>query len=220
MSIALSPQDLTWLNYPDHYKVLDVPANASSGDIRRAHRQKAKSWHPDKAATMNISQDIPYEATRIFGLSRDVLLDPKDRRLYDRGMNPAKCESSCELCACHRGNGASVSSCNLSGLFSYLGKDIVVQGVKTGVFFSLKTVALGALYSYRLPQCWIWHRDLPLWDKKRCTTHPADPMWSKARSIPERCKLECDDNFDAAKNPWEWDRCQKRCELYQAITRT
>ena len=107
MSIALSRQDLTWLKYPDHYKVLDVLANASSGDIRRAHRKKAKKWHLAQAATMNIRQDIPYKATRMTDLSRDVLLDPKDWRLYDRGMNPVICEFSCELCAYHRENGAS-----------------------------------------------------------------------------------------------------------------
>ncbi|KAF6231384.1 hypothetical protein HO173_010344 [Letharia columbiana] len=107
---ALTPQDLTWLNYPDHYKVLNVSASASSKVIRRAYRQKAKKWHPDKAETMNINQGVLFKATRIIGLSRDILLDPRDRGLYDMGLNPVKCDSSCELCTCSCGYGSRLSS--------------------------------------------------------------------------------------------------------------
>lgn len=141
--IALTPQDLTWLNYPDHYKVLNVSASASSKVIRRAYRRKAKKWHPDKAGTMNINQGVLFKATRIIGLSRDILLDPRDRGLYDMGLNPVKCDSSCELCTCSCGYGSRLSSWHLSNWPSYLCGIDVIEGAKTGVVFIIDMAMYG-----------------------------------------------------------------------------
>ena len=212
--VALTPQDLTWLNYPDHYAVLDVPPYASSDDIKRAYRQKAKKWHPDKATRMKINPEILSKATRILGHSRDILLDPKDRRRYDKGSNPVKCDSSCELCTCRRGVGARSSSGSSSSHLDRLTGDVLIQGAKTGADFVLKMTVYGVMYSYRIPQCWIWHWDLPLWDKRRCTEYPLDPMWSEARSIQERCEMECEDRKNAIKDYREWLKvdCQKTCK--------
>lgn len=219
----LNPQDLSWLTYPEHYSVLDVPASASSEDVRRAYRQKARKWHPDKAATMNINQEILYKATRIIGLSRDILLDPRDRRLYDNGFNPKKCDSSCELCTCSCGEWAKSSSFDRSDRHSNSRGDVVVEGAKTGAVFVLKMALYVAVYSYRLPQCWLWHWDLPLWDKQYCTANPLEPMWSEARSIRERCKLECDSKWYAGGNLWDRymrDECEKTCKRdYRAKSR-
>lgn len=48
MSIALSPQALTWLDYPDHYKVLDVPANVHKEASGELTVRRPKSGMPIK----------------------------------------------------------------------------------------------------------------------------------------------------------------------------
>lgn len=232
---ALNLQDLSWLSYPEHYAVLDVPADASAEDIKKAYRQKARKWHPDKAAIMNINQGILYKATRIINLSRDILLDPMDRRLYDRGMNPAKCDSSCELCTCACGfeakpNFAMPNSANPSSRSSCSGRNTVLKGVENGAFFikksglnMLKMAFYVMVYSYRLPECWLWHWDLPSWDKQHCTAHPLDNMWNEARSIRERCQLECNYKSYAADNFWnkiKRNNCETTCKRgYRAEVR-
>ena len=32
----------------DYYEVLEVPRDASKGEIKRAFRRLAKKWHPDR----------------------------------------------------------------------------------------------------------------------------------------------------------------------------
>jgi molecular chaperone DnaJ len=62
------------------YVVLGVPANESSGGIRRAYRELALRYHPDRAG----AQGTPYfhELTEAY----DVLSDPVRRASYDEGL--------------------------------------------------------------------------------------------------------------------------------------
>lgn len=63
------------LNY---YKILDVPQNASSNEIKRAYRLKSKLLHPDKNNSPNakILFQLLNEAYR-------TLINPEKRRWYD-----------------------------------------------------------------------------------------------------------------------------------------
>ena len=92
---------------------------------------------------MNINQGVLFKATRIIGLSRDILLDPRDRGLYDMGLNPVKCDSSCELCTCSCGYGSRLSSWHLSNWPSYLCGIDVIEGAKTGVVFIIDMAMYG-----------------------------------------------------------------------------
>ena len=72
----------------DHYKVLEVPRNASAEDIQRAYRTLALRYHPDR----NSSPDAPARMTAI-NEAWEVLGDSRRRREYDAlmakpAMNP------------------------------------------------------------------------------------------------------------------------------------
>ncbi len=63
----------------DYYQILGVPENASEADIKRAYRELAKKYHPDR-------NEGDAEAERRFkevGEAYSVLSDPKKRRQYD-----------------------------------------------------------------------------------------------------------------------------------------
>nr|CAI5860350.1 unnamed protein product [Callosobruchus analis] len=63
-----------------YYEVLNVPVNASIADIKKAYKQLALRWHPDK------NPDKLEEATRIFreiSKAYEVLSDKVKRETYD-----------------------------------------------------------------------------------------------------------------------------------------
>jgi hypothetical protein len=73
--------------FPDYYKILDVPADASESQIKISFRAKMKELHPDNNPLPDAKQDYlrayePYE----------ILIHPNTRKLYtaDRqnGHNP------------------------------------------------------------------------------------------------------------------------------------
>lgn len=61
----------------DYYKVLGVPESASSDDIRKAYRQLAKKYHPDRNPGAE-------EKFKEIGEAYDVLKDDKKRTAYDQ----------------------------------------------------------------------------------------------------------------------------------------
>lgn len=65
---------------PDPYKTLGVERDASEGDIKKAYKNKALRWHPDK------NPDNKEEAQKNFAdasAAYEVLKDPESRRQYD-----------------------------------------------------------------------------------------------------------------------------------------
>jgi len=62
----------------DHYASLGLGSAASLADIKKAFRQKASAYHPDR----NAAPDAP-ERFRAVQEAYDVLSDPAKRQAYD-----------------------------------------------------------------------------------------------------------------------------------------
>lgn len=65
----------------DHYKVLGVPRDATSKEIKRAYRERVKQWHPDR----NESE----QASEVFHALHEAYLTLKDegsRTAYDERL--------------------------------------------------------------------------------------------------------------------------------------
>ncbi len=67
----------------DHYRVLGVPRDASTPEIRRAYRRLARQHHPDR----NPQPDGP-ERFRTLAEAYAVLNDPARRARYDHSIQP------------------------------------------------------------------------------------------------------------------------------------
>jgi molecular chaperone DnaJ len=64
----------------DHYKLLGLPRDASLEEIKRAYRQHAKRYHPDR--TQNNAQDT--EIFKAVSVAFATLSNPERRAEYDR----------------------------------------------------------------------------------------------------------------------------------------
>lgn len=67
----------------NYYKILGVARNANAKEIKKAYREKALRWHPDKVA-----ESEKEEASKMFqdiGEAYEVLSDEELRAKYDRG---------------------------------------------------------------------------------------------------------------------------------------
>ena len=62
----------------DHYAALGLAANASLADIKKAFRQKASFYHPDR----NTAADAALRFREV-QQAYDVLSDPERRQQYD-----------------------------------------------------------------------------------------------------------------------------------------
>ncbi|GAB4396210.1 MAG: hypothetical protein OHK0048_00110 [Rhodoferax sp.] len=62
----------------DHYASLGLPSSATLGDIKKAYRQLAAQFHPDRNPS-------PQAAARFRAVQQayDVLSDPEQRQAYD-----------------------------------------------------------------------------------------------------------------------------------------
>ncbi|XP_037805252.1 dnaJ homolog subfamily B member 6 isoform X2 [Lucilia sericata] len=65
----------------DYYKVLEVPRQATEGEIKKAYRKLALKWHPDKNPD---NLDEANKRFRELSEAYEVLSDEKKRRVYDQ----------------------------------------------------------------------------------------------------------------------------------------
>ncbi|MGQ9920509.1 MAG: molecular chaperone DnaJ [Desulfobacca sp.] len=66
--------------YKDYYQILGVGRHASADDIKKAYRQLALKYHPDRNPGDKTAEEKFKEASEAY----EVLRDPDKRRLYDQ----------------------------------------------------------------------------------------------------------------------------------------
>ncbi|EAN88443.1 hypothetical protein C3747_257g24 [Trypanosoma cruzi] len=77
----------------DYYKILGVKKTANDAEIRRAYRHLAKTLHPDKLRSQELSAKERQKADERFrdiNEAKEILLDEKKREIYDSGEDPTK----------------------------------------------------------------------------------------------------------------------------------
>jgi DnaJ-class molecular chaperone len=64
----------------DFYKILDIPRNANTNQIKKAYRKLAKELHPDH----NPDDPKANEKFQDIANAYEVLIDPEKRKIFDR----------------------------------------------------------------------------------------------------------------------------------------
>jgi curved DNA-binding protein CbpA len=103
----------------DLYKLLGVPREAPQDDIRKAHRELVRRYHPDANPGDHSSEEHFKEVQRAY----DVLSDPEKRREYDKRLNTSARRSSGQSRAragTGTGSESTEPSADLSDLLSKL----------------------------------------------------------------------------------------------------
>lgn len=67
------------MDYPEYYKILELPIDAKAADIKRQYRKFAKKYHPD----MNPDNEAAGEIFKKIKEAYDTLSDEKKRAEYD-----------------------------------------------------------------------------------------------------------------------------------------
>jgi len=68
----------------DYYKVLGVSRNASQKEIKKAYKEKALKYHPDRAERSGLDPKVAEEKFKEIGEAYSVLSDEEKRAAYDR----------------------------------------------------------------------------------------------------------------------------------------
>ena len=68
------------MNQRDYYEVLEVSQTANEAELKKAYRQKALKFHPDKNPGDQKAEEKFKEASEAY----DVLKDPEKRQVYDQ----------------------------------------------------------------------------------------------------------------------------------------
>jgi curved DNA-binding protein len=71
---------MLFMDYKDYYKILGVDRKASEDDIRKAYRDLAKKYHPDR----NPGDKQSEERFKDINEAYQVLSDPQKKSVYDR----------------------------------------------------------------------------------------------------------------------------------------
>ncbi|KAJ1796171.1 hypothetical protein LPJ59_003914 [Coemansia sp. RSA 2399] len=71
----------------DYYKVLGVSNDASSPEIKRAHRKMAQQWHPDRYRGDLSKEEVEKKMAEI-NEAYELLMDEEKRAQYDQGHDP------------------------------------------------------------------------------------------------------------------------------------
>jgi curved DNA-binding protein CbpA len=103
----------------DLYKLLGVPREATQDDIRKAHRELVRRYHPDTNPGDHSSEEHFKEVQRAY----DVLSDPEKRREYDKRLNTSARRSPGkprERAGTRTGGEGAATSADLSDLLSKL----------------------------------------------------------------------------------------------------
>lgn len=79
------------MDLPDYYSILDVPENASNGEIIKAFRELAKKLHPDK----NKAPDASAKFRELFEAYK-ILKNEDSRKFYDFRRNKNRKTSNTE----------------------------------------------------------------------------------------------------------------------------
>lgn len=75
----------------NYYEVLGISKEADSLEIKKAYREMAKKYHPDKY--INENEKLKKEAEEKFKECSDayeILSDSAKRQIYDKGINKSK----------------------------------------------------------------------------------------------------------------------------------
>ncbi|KAJ1925328.1 hypothetical protein IWQ60_004623 [Tieghemiomyces parasiticus] len=72
---------------PDYYKVLGVPKEAGTPEIKRAYRKLVKDWHPDKYEGELSTEEVKQKMFEI-NKAWEILSDDEKRTQYDQGHDP------------------------------------------------------------------------------------------------------------------------------------
>ena len=64
----------------DYYEVLEVSKGVNEAELKKAYRQKALKYHPDKNPGDHAAEDKFKEASEAY----EVLKDPEKRQIYDQ----------------------------------------------------------------------------------------------------------------------------------------
>ena len=64
----------------DYYEILGISRNATSDEVKKAYRQMALKFHPDKNPDNKEAEDKFKEAAEAYS----VLIDSEKRSIYDR----------------------------------------------------------------------------------------------------------------------------------------
>jgi len=67
------------MDYKDYYAVLGIEKNASPDEIKKAYRQLAKTWHPDKNPGSKVAETRFKEISEAY----EVLSDPEKKKHYE-----------------------------------------------------------------------------------------------------------------------------------------
>merc|ERR1712008_374 len=82
----------------NYYELLGVPSIASQLEIKKAYRERAAEWHPDKKG--HLDEEAKKNAESMFkriGEAYEVLTDPQKKELYDKGYDLEGIDEQIEL---------------------------------------------------------------------------------------------------------------------------